>query len=162
MNNPRTVFLDTKTTGLHASHDEILEIALVDDAGTTLVDTLIRPNHRTDWPGAQRIHGITPDDVRGAPRLNDVLSEIVDAVRDARLVIYSATFDSAFLPEAVAVYAGLRAAHALYAKGQLDEIRAEYPLRFAAMPNMPCTKTVLRSEGFSDAEINALEPAAER
>ncbi|MDN6337285.1 MAG: 3'-5' exonuclease [Halomonas sp.] len=101
MTQPRTVFLDTETTGLHAGHDEILEIALVDDAGHTLLDTLIRPNHRTEWSGAQRIHGIAPEDVKGAPSLEDVLPEVVAAVSEARLVIYNAAFDMGFLPEAV-------------------------------------------------------------
>ncbi|WP_017431407.1 3'-5' exonuclease [Vreelandella jeotgali] len=138
MTQPQTVFLDTETTGLHAGHDEILEIALVDDAGHTLLDTLICPDHRTEWPGAQRIHGIAPDDVRGALRLGDVLPEVVAAVSEARLVIYNAAFDMGFLPEAVSRSAAQVAccmeAYAEY-HGDYSEYHGSYtwqPLRRAA------------------------------
>lgn len=61
----------------------------------------------------------------------------------------------------VAAYTGPRAAHALYAKNQLDDIRAAHPLRCAPMPNNPATRTGLRRDGVPEAQIDALKPVAE-
>lgn len=101
----KTVYLDTETTGLDPSRDELLEIAIVNDPGTALVDTLIRPQRCQQWRLAQRIHGIAPEDVRDAPALEDVLAEVVSAVTGARLVIYNADFDLGFLPNEVLIAA---------------------------------------------------------
>jgi DNA polymerase-3 subunit epsilon len=97
----RTVYLDTETTGLSAaSGDELLELAVIDDAGKVLFETLIRPNHLTEWPAAQVIHGITPADVAGAPSLSAVLQGLAAAIEGAEaLVIFNADFDLGFLPE---------------------------------------------------------------
>ena len=101
-----TVYLDTETTGLNPDRDELLEIAIVDELGNTLVDTLIRPKRR-QWPVAQGIHGIAPQDVKAAPRLEDVTPKLAAAVSGKRLVIYNAAFDMGFLPEAVGRAAAL-------------------------------------------------------
>lgn len=39
------------------------------DDGTVLLDSLIRPIRCSSWPEAQRIPGIAPEDVAGAPAL---------------------------------------------------------------------------------------------
>ena len=103
----KTVYLDTETIGLDPGRDELLEIAIVDDQGKTLINTLIRPQRRRQWQKAQRIHGITPKDVLGAPMLVDVLPDVVAAVSGARLVIYNAAFDLGFLPGVVGSAAAL-------------------------------------------------------
>ena len=94
----KTVYLDTETTGLEAD-DEIVEIAIVDDNENVLVNTLIRPVNRTEWPDAENIHGISPKDVRNAPTQDQISDDIRDAVRDCRVVIYNAKYDSQYLPE---------------------------------------------------------------
>lgn len=102
----KVVYLDTETTGLNPLIDEVVEIAIVDDQGATLVHTLVCPRHVNAWPSAQAVHGISPRDVADAPRLDDVLPAIVSAVEGRQLVIYNATFDMDFLPPAVAHAAG--------------------------------------------------------
>ena len=94
----KTVYLDTETTGLEAD-DEIVEIAIVDDNENVLVNTLVRPVNRTEWPDAENIHGISPKDVRNAPTQTQISDDIRDAVRDCRVVIYNAKYDSQYLPE---------------------------------------------------------------
>ena len=94
----KTVYLDTETTGLEAD-DEIVEIAIVDDNENVLVNTLVRPVNHTEWPDAENIHGISPRDVKNASTQAQISGEIRDAVRDRRVVIYNAKYDSQYLPE---------------------------------------------------------------
>lgn len=64
------VYLDTESTGLSPADDALLEIAITDDSGTPLLNTLICPPATfTAWPAAQAVHGITAAMVRGAPTL---------------------------------------------------------------------------------------------
>lgn len=92
------VYLDVETTGFSPSKDEVLEVGVLDDNGYPLVDTLIQPTRRKRWPNAQRIHGITPEDVKDSPLIEDVAPSIAQAVKGKRVVIYNASFDIGFLP----------------------------------------------------------------
>ena len=93
-----TVYLDTETTGLSAE-DEIVELTIIDDNGEPLINTLVKPVNHTYWPGAERVHGISPIDVRHAPTQKQISDKIRDAVRDTLVVIYNAPYDSQYLPE---------------------------------------------------------------
>ena len=97
-----TVFLDCETTGLGYDPmfvDEILELALVDQAGTPLLHSYVKPQHRLAWPEAQAIHGISPADVAGAPSLDALLPAFEAALAGVDLlVIYNAPCDLSFLP----------------------------------------------------------------
>src|SRR5579862_3701990 len=62
--DPAAVVLDTETTGL--GEDYIVEIAVLDTAGRTLLDTLV--NAQVPIPAeASAIHGIEDQDVAGSP-----------------------------------------------------------------------------------------------
>jgi DNA polymerase-3 subunit epsilon len=93
----RTTFLDLETTGLDPIRDEILEIGILDDTGTILLDSLVRPERHQTWPAAQRINGIDPGDVSAAPTLAALRPRLIEAVAGTRIVIYNASFDSGFL-----------------------------------------------------------------
>ena len=93
------IYLDTETTGFSpASGATIVEIAIVDEAGRSLIDTLIDPRQPIP-PGAQRVHGISDEMVRGKPTLQEVLPAIRDVVAGEEVVIYNAAFDTAFFPD---------------------------------------------------------------
>lgn len=47
--------------------NDLLEVAVVDESGAVLLDTLVRPRRRQAWPEAQAVHGIRPEDVASAP-----------------------------------------------------------------------------------------------
>ena len=94
----KTVYLDTETTGLSAE-DEIVELTIIDDNEDVLINTLMKPVNHAYWPGAERVHGISPIDVRHAPTQKQITDKIRDAVRDTRVVIYNAPYDSQYLPE---------------------------------------------------------------
>jgi DNA polymerase III epsilon subunit-like protein len=92
------VYLDTETTGLDPVNDDLLEIALIDDSGAVLLDTLIKPSSNNSlWPDAEAIHGITPEIVAHAPALSEIAPKIEVVVKGQDVIIYNAGFDTAFL-----------------------------------------------------------------
>lgn len=94
----KTIYLDTETTGLNPAHDELLEVAAIDD-GDVVFHSLVRPTRLTEWPEAELIHGIRPSDVQNAPTLGELLPELAQVLLSAEaLVVYNAPFDLAFLP----------------------------------------------------------------
>lgn len=91
------IFLDTETTGLnHDGADEVLEIAIIDASGRTLLNTLVRPLSKTEWPQAQAVHGIRPQDVINAPTLESLLPKIAAICANKTVVCYNAPFDAGF------------------------------------------------------------------
>jgi len=85
------VFLDTETTGI-GPNAEIVEIAIVDNAGQTLFDSLVKPRGPIE-PDAARVHKITASMVQDSPSW-DVVWEQVRPVLSGRLVgIYNSEFD---------------------------------------------------------------------
>ena len=121
----RTVYLDLETTGLDPAHDEILEVGILADSGEVLLDTLVRPERHRTWPKAERVNGIAPAAVAEAPVLAEVRPRIIEAVSDARVVIYNAPFDSGFLVQDLAGAAELRCAMRRFAEafGEWDAVR---------------------------------------
>lgn len=92
------LFLDTETTGFSpGAGDTIVEVAIVDDHGRTLIDTLVNPRRSIPWQ-ASNVNGIYDDMVRGKPTLEQLLPLIREAIADEQVVIYNAEFDSRFYP----------------------------------------------------------------
>jgi DNA polymerase-3 subunit epsilon len=116
MHDIRTAYLDLETTGLDPTTNEILEIGLLADDGTVLLDTLVRPVRHTAWPAAEALHGIAPADVAAAPTLDELLPRLRAAVVGAELVIYNAPFDTAFLRDALAEASAIRCAMHTFAE----------------------------------------------
>ena len=93
------IFIDTETTGLNKDGtDEVLEIAIVDSGGMTLLNTLVRPVHHATWSAAQGVHGISPLDVADAPTWESVLPKIAAICTGRTVVFYNAPFDTSFFP----------------------------------------------------------------
>lgn len=91
LRRPDVVFLDTETTGLDGTA-EIIEIAVIDVAGGTLLDTLVRPDG-TIPPDAARIHGIRDAMVASAPRWPEVYGHLLPLLAGRTVVVYNAEFD---------------------------------------------------------------------
>lgn len=85
------LFLDTETTGFDNAA-QVVEIALLDQAGTLLFETLVQPTVPIH-PGAQDVHGLTPDDLVGAPRYSDVQPRLAELLHERHVVIYNAAYD---------------------------------------------------------------------
>lgn len=94
------IFLDTETTGLDPALDRIVELAIVDEYGLPLLNTLVNPQ-RAIPAQATAIHGITDAMVQDAPTLEALMPLILAAVAGRVLVIYNASYDMAFLPTIV-------------------------------------------------------------
>ena len=82
--------LDTETTGLHQG--EIVQIAIVDRWGKTLLDTLVKPVG--DIPEeATQIHGITNEMVKDAPTWDFLQLRVAALVSGKDLIVYNAKYD---------------------------------------------------------------------
>lgn len=93
------IFIDTETTGLnYDGRDEVLEIAIIDAEGITLLNTFVRPVRNQMWPNAQAVHGIGPRDVENAPTWEELLPSIASITQDKTAVFYNAAFDRSFFP----------------------------------------------------------------
>jgi DNA polymerase-3 subunit epsilon len=97
----RQIVLDTETTGLSTSQGHrVIEIGCVELVNRRITGnnyhTFLNPERDID-EGAERVHGISRDDLETAPLFSEVVEELLDFVRDAELVIHNAEFDVGFL-----------------------------------------------------------------
>ena len=95
------VAIDLETTGLNAQEDRIIEIGAVKFRGNEVIETyrtLVDPE-RPIPPRVTSITGIRPDDVRGAPKIADVIADVVRFVGDHLIVGHNINFDIEFLKQ---------------------------------------------------------------
>ena len=85
------VYVDTETTGF-SRQDEVIEIAVIDDAGRVRLNTLIRPSRSIPYT-ITSLTGITNDMVRSAPRWDEAVPRIREAVGGRIVVAHNAAFD---------------------------------------------------------------------
>ncbi|GIW95177.1 MAG: hypothetical protein KatS3mg110_3218 [Pirellulaceae bacterium] len=92
--------IDFETTGLDASTDRVVEVAVVHTDGfgraVTVLQTLINPGQPID-PRATEIHGIADKDVQDAPRFADIVIPLMDSLNNRLVAAYNAPFDMRFL-----------------------------------------------------------------
>ena len=99
----RAVLFDTETTGLNPlTGDRVIEIAALELEGDLPTG---RHFHRLLHPGRDipeeviRIHGITLEHVRDAPRFGEVAAELIAFFGDGPLIAHNAAFDFGFLDQ---------------------------------------------------------------
>jgi DNA polymerase III epsilon subunit-like protein len=91
--NSDALVVDTETTGLAKNRRaEIIEVAIVDASGCTVLDTLIRPRYRMP-KRTVRINGITGDAVINAPGFPDAFGDIRRILDGRRVVAYKSEFE---------------------------------------------------------------------
>lgn len=92
VNRRDVLYLDTETTGL-GSQAEIVEIAVVNGAGVTVLDRLVRPSRRIPLE-VTAIHKIDDEMVANAPTWPVVFAEFARLLqRYTAIVVYNASFD---------------------------------------------------------------------
>lgn len=88
------VILDTETTSL--TDGEIVSIAVIDRAGNTIFETLVKPV-RPIPPDATRIHGITDYMVANKPTFADILPHLTAVLTGRDVFVYNAVYDRKML-----------------------------------------------------------------
>jgi DNA polymerase-3 subunit epsilon len=102
LSNNKFVLLDTETTGLK-EHDEIVEISIIDMAGNTLLDTLVRPTIPIPSE-ATEINGITNEMVSTAPTWLDVYPLVMAVLRGRKFIAWRAEFDARMITQTSSIY----------------------------------------------------------
>lgn len=88
---------DTETTGF-SDGDEILQIAVTDGLGKTLLSSYVRPLRHTAWPGAADVNHITYADVRDAPTIEELSPALAETLGTAGLISgYNVAYDLSML-----------------------------------------------------------------
>ncbi|HEV7128986.1 MAG TPA: exonuclease domain-containing protein, partial [Ktedonobacterales bacterium] len=121
---PVRVAIDLETTGLFSEQDSIIEIGAVKFAGDDVLETFERfvaPRQPLPYR-IQRLTGIRPADLVGAPPLADLVPELRAFLGEYPLVGHSVPFDAAFLR-----HAGL---------GRRNPLIDTYELAAALLPNL--------------------------
>lgn len=93
--------LDFETTGRDAQTDRVLEIGIVlFDRGalTERISLLVDPGMPVPEE-SRAVHGITDEELSGAPRFDEVLPDVVRHLSGRLPVAYNSEFDRAFLHE---------------------------------------------------------------
>lgn len=93
------IVFDTETTGFSPKMgDEILQISVTDKDGNILLDTYLRPIEKTSWPNAERVHGISYDDVKESPIPFEIQPEIKMLFENASAIVgHNVSFDMRFM-----------------------------------------------------------------
>ena len=95
----RQVALDLETTGLTVGN-RVIEIGCVEIIDRDLTgrqyQSYVNPDCEIE-EGAQRVHGITTEQLVGKPRFPEILDEVLEFVKDAEVLIHNAGFDLGFL-----------------------------------------------------------------
>lgn len=97
----REIVLDTETTGFDPkTGDRMIEVGCIEiedllPTGRTF-HTLIHPE-RSIPPDAIRVHGITDEKVRDAPKFAEIVIDLCDFIGDAPIIAHNAQFDRNFI-----------------------------------------------------------------
>ena len=97
----REIVLDTETTGFDPrTGDRLIEVGCIEiedllPTGRTF-HRLVNPE-RLIPEGAIKVHGITDDKVRDAPKFAEIAGDLMDFIGDAPVIAHNAAFDRAFI-----------------------------------------------------------------
>ena len=97
----RQIVLDTETTGLStAQGHRIIEIGCLELLNRRLTGRefhcFLNPDRDID-AGAERIHGISRDDLQTEPRFPEIVDDFLEFLGGAELIIHNAEFDVGFI-----------------------------------------------------------------
>ncbi len=97
----REIVLDTETTGFDPrTGDRLIEVGCIEimdllPTGRTF-HRFVNPE-RLIPPDATRVHGITDDKVRDAPKFAEIVIDLMDFIGDAPVIAHNAQFDRNFI-----------------------------------------------------------------
>ncbi len=96
------VYLDTETTGME-SHDQAIEIGIVDASGSILLETRLKATVDSHWAAAKK-HKITRAMLASAPEWPAVAGQEREALQGRVVVAYNAEFDVRILSQTAAAF----------------------------------------------------------
>ena len=97
----REIIFDTETTGLSPKDgDRIIEIGAIElinrfPTGKTFHEYL-NPEDQEIHPDAQKVHGITKEQLKDKPTFSEILPKFLEFFGDGVLVAHNAKFDVGF------------------------------------------------------------------
>jgi DNA polymerase-3 subunit epsilon len=110
------LYLDTATTGLNSSNDDkLVEIAILEQTGEILLNTLINPE-RNIPKIASNIHGITNNVVSDSPTFEQLWPQIKKLIDGKDVVMYNAKYDVQFFPNSLSNARSINCAMLEYAE----------------------------------------------
>ncbi|MBR0488508.1 3'-5' exonuclease [Candidatus Saccharibacteria bacterium] len=83
----KVICLDTETTGRDPRSAEILQLAIVRGDDKILFNEYVRPEYTSSWPGAERVHHISPAMVANKPILRDYSERLNEIFENAELIV---------------------------------------------------------------------------
>lgn len=94
----KIIVFDVETTGINPEVDEILQLSIIDSCENVLFNSYLKPYFIKQWPEAQAVHGIAPDDIVHAPHPHEVADLVRSIFDDADIhIAYNGLFDKQFL-----------------------------------------------------------------
>lgn len=91
------ISIDTETTGIDSSVDEILQVSIVSESGV-LYNCYFKPRYHTEWAEAENVNHITPAMVQDYPYISRAVAAISRLLASAEKIIgYNIPFDLDFL-----------------------------------------------------------------
>lgn len=148
------ISLDTETTGLDPSVDQVVEVAAV---WTSLAGGITRTWSSLVNPGrpipasASAVHHLVDEDVADAPKLEVALGELKRGDFQA-VACHNAAFDTAFIPFEVPVLCTMRLAQRLWP--ELESHKNQF-LRYHLKLNCPEVKGLAAHRAEVDALVTA-------
>ena len=97
----RKIFVDTETTGISVTNGHrIIELGAIEvDSKITKKNSFhcyLNPERLID-PHAIKVHGITDEFVANKPKFKDIISDFIDFVHGAELIMHNASFEQSFI-----------------------------------------------------------------
>jgi ATP-dependent DNA helicase DinG len=138
------VVLDTETTGFSPTRDSLIEVAAAITCGPEIIarfSTFVDPGREIP-PYITELTGISAEDVRGAPRAEQALSDLDAFVGQRMIVAHNASFDRSFIAENAPVGSSL---------GDEDRWIDSLELARLALPRLREYKLQTLSEAFGVA-----------
>lgn len=91
------VVIDFETTGFPSDPNvAIIEVAVINHRGETLINTLVNPEAHIP-SGASRVNGIYDADVRHAPTFAQIYGQLADALDGKHAIAYNHSFEKSML-----------------------------------------------------------------
>ncbi len=100
----KPLILDTETTGLDHTA-EIIEIGIINHKGETIFESLVIPKGNIPEQ-AYKVHGINKQKLRqeSAPTWDWIYSNVMNAMKDQKVLIYNAEYDTRLIQQTNALY----------------------------------------------------------